>query len=99
MLTILGSPQRAIAGAGHRDLSTTEGDCAYGYRLGSRSAIGWVMESWRVKTDKKSGIRNDPNDWAIEHDEPTYILDLIGRVVTVSMRTLDIVDSLPDLDL
>ncbi|MGE3449450.1 MAG: DEAD/DEAH box helicase [Microbacteriaceae bacterium] len=72
---------------------------AYGYELGSRSAIGWVMEAWRVRTDKASGIVNDPNDWATEHDDPTYILDLVGRVVTVSMRTLDIVEGLPPLDL
>jgi predicted helicase len=72
---------------------------AYDYELGSRSAIGWVMDAWRVRTDKASGIVNDPNDWAIEHDDPTYILDLVGRVVTVSMRTLEIVDSLPPLEL
>lgn len=72
---------------------------AYGYELGSRSAIAWVMESNRVRIDKASGIRNDPNDWAIEHNDPAYILDLVGRIVAVSMRTLDIVDSLPNLDL
>jgi predicted helicase len=72
---------------------------AYEYELGSRSAIAWVMEAWRVRTDKASGIVNDPNDWAIEHDDPTYILDLVGRVVTVSMRTLEIVEGLPTLDL
>jgi predicted helicase len=72
---------------------------AYDYELGSRSAIGWVMDAWRVRTDKASGIVNDPNDWAMEHDYPTYILDLVGRIVTVSMRTLEIVDSLPPLDL
>lgn len=72
---------------------------AYGYELGSRSAIAWVMESNRVRTDKASGIRNDPNDWAIEHNKPTYILDLVGRVVAVSMRTLDIVDAMPRLGL
>jgi predicted helicase len=72
---------------------------AYDYELGSRSAIGWVMDAWRVRTDKASGIVNDPNDWAIEHDDPTYIVDLVGRVVTVSMRTLEIVDSLPPLEL
>lgn len=72
---------------------------AYSYELGSRSAIAWVMESNRVRTDKASGIVNDPNDWAAEHDDPTYILDLVGRVVTVSMRTLDIVEGLPALDL
>jgi predicted helicase len=71
---------------------------AYGYELGSRSAIAWVMESNRVRTEKASGIRNDPNDWATEHNDPTYILDLVGRIVTVSMRTLDIVGSLPSLD-
>ena len=72
---------------------------AYDYQLGSRSGIGWVMDAWRVRTDKASGIVNDPNDWAIEHDDPTYIVDLVGRVVTVSMRTLEIVDSLPPLEL
>ncbi|MGE0309155.1 MAG: type ISP restriction/modification enzyme, partial [Acidimicrobiia bacterium] len=71
---------------------------AYGYELGSRSAIGWVMESNRVRTDKASGIRNDPNEWAIEHNDATYILDLLGRVVTVAMRTLDIIDGLPSLE-
>jgi predicted helicase len=72
---------------------------AYDYELGSRSAIAWVMDTWRVRTDKASGIVNDPNDWAIEHDEPTYILDLVCRVVTLSMQTLEIVDGLPELDL
>lgn len=72
---------------------------AYGYELGSRSAIAWVMESWRVKTDKASSITNDPNDWATERGDPTYVLDLVGRVVTVSMKTLAIVESLPSLDL
>jgi predicted helicase len=72
---------------------------AYGYELGSRSALAWVMESNRVRIDKSSGIRNDPNDWATEHGDRTYVLDLVGRVVTVSMRTLDIVDSLPHLAL
>jgi predicted helicase len=74
-------------------------EVAYTYELGSRSAIGWVMESWRIKTDKASGITNDPNDWAAEHDQPTYILDLVGRVVTVSMKTLAIVEALPHLSL
>ena len=58
-----------------------------------------MIESYQVRTHKDSGIVNDPNDWATEHDQPSYILDLIGRVVTVSMRTLDIVDSLPKLRL
>lgn len=72
---------------------------AHEYQLGSRSAIDWVLNQYRVKTHKKSGITNDPNDWALEHDQPSYIFDLLCSVVTVSMRTLDIVDALPELDL
>jgi predicted helicase len=72
---------------------------AHDYRLGSRSAIDWVLNQYQRKTDEPSGIVNDPNDWASEHDQPTYIFDLLRRVVTVSMRTLDLVDSLPAFDL
>ena len=72
---------------------------AHDYRLGARSAIDWVLNQYQVKTDTASGIVNDPNDWAAEHDQPTYIFDLVRKVVTVSIRTLDIVESLPTLDL
>ncbi|NMA72776.1 MAG: hypothetical protein GX963_01155, partial [Bacteroidales bacterium] len=51
-----------------------------------------------VKTDKKSGITNDPNDWAKEHDKPRYILDLLLSIINVSVQTMDIVESLPKLD-
>ncbi len=57
------------------------------YLLGSRSALGWVIDRWQVKTDKTSGITNDPNDWCDEQDNPRYIIDLIGRVTTVAMET------------
>lgn len=67
------------------------------YMLGSRSALDWIIERYQVKTDKASGIVNDPNDWSREHNEPRYIIDLIGRIVTVSLDTMKIVDGLPDL--
>jgi predicted helicase len=69
------------------------------FRLGSRSALEWLIERYQVKTEKDSGIVNDPNDWATEHDDPTYIFDLVRRIVTVSMRTNEIVASLPRLNL
>lgn len=72
---------------------------AHDYVLGYRSAIDWVLDRHRVKTESKSQITNDPNDWGLEHDNPTYIYDLLRSVVTVSMRTLDIIDDLPELDL
>jgi len=42
----------------------------------------WVSQ---ITVDKDSGIRNDPNDWAHEHHQPRYILDLLKRIVLVSL--------------
>ena len=68
------------------------------YRLGSRSALDWIIDRYQVKTDKASGIVNDPNDWAKEVGNPRYILDLVKRVTAVSVKTVDIIDRLPNLD-
>ncbi|WP_406017251.1 hypothetical protein OHA07_08085 [Micrococcus luteus] len=68
------------------------------YTLGSRSAVDWILERYQVKTDKASGIVNDPNDWGREHGDPRYIRDLLGRIVTVSLETIRIVDALPGLE-
>lgn len=70
---------------------------AYDYVVNGKSAIEWVMERYCDKTDKKSGIRNDANQWGIEHGNPRYPLDLLQSVITLSLRTLDIVDSLPEV--
>jgi predicted helicase len=74
-------------------------DEAHEYMLGSRSALEWVIERYQVKTDKASGIVNDPNDWCDEVDDPRYIIDLVKRIVTVSVETVKIVKSLPSLEL
>lgn len=72
---------------------------AYRYILGPRSALEWIMDRYQVHTDRDSGIVNDPNDWAREVDHPRYILDLVARIVTVSLDTMAIVDSLPMLEI
>lgn len=74
-------------------------EAAQRYMLGSRSALDWVIERYQVKTDKASGIVNDPNDWSREQGDPRYIIDLLGRIVTVSLDTMRIVDALPELGL
>ncbi len=61
------------------------------YRLGTRSALEWIIDQYRVKTDKRSGIINDPN----RPDDENYIVNLIGRIISVSLRTVAIVKSLP----
>ena len=72
---------------------------AYGYVVNGRSAIEWVMERYQIKTDKASGITNDPNDWAQEQGKPRYILDLLLSVITVSLETMKIVEKLPILSI
>jgi predicted helicase len=51
-----------------------------------------------VKVDKKSGIKNDPNDSTEESGNPRYILDLLLSVINVSVQKVDIVEGLPDLE-
>ena len=79
----------------YNDFLTLDGIPAevFDYQLGTRSALEWVVDQYRVKVDKRSGIVNDPNREA----EPRYIVDLIGRVITVSLKTVEIVGNLPEL--
>lgn len=67
---------------------------AYGYVVNGRSAIEWLMERYQVRTDKASGIVNDPNEYS---DDPRYIVNLVKSVVAVSMETLELVNALPPL--
>ncbi|MCI5189698.1 MAG: helicase, partial [Candidatus Electrothrix sp. AS4_5] len=71
---------------------------AYQYVVNGKSAVEWIMERYQVKTDKKSGIANDPNDWAEEVGNPRYILDVLLSVINVSVQTVDIVAGLPTVD-
>ena len=76
-------------GVKYNDFLTLDGIPAkvFDYRLGNRSALEWVIDQYRVKTDKRSGIVNDPN----REDDPEYIVRLIGKVIAVSLETVEIV--------
>ena len=68
----------------------------YDYIVNGKSAIAWIIDQYQVKTDKKSGITDDPNDFAPEN--PRYILDLLLSVITVSMKTNELVAQLPKIE-
>lgn len=72
---------------------------AYEYIVNGKSAIEWIMERYAVTTDKDSGIVNDPNLWCDEHNNPRYIIDLLKRVITVSIETVKIVKALPKMEI
>lgn len=68
---------------------------AYDYVVNGKSALEWIMERYAVTVDKDSGLRNDPNDWS---DDPPYIVNLVKRLVRVSLETMKIVNALPALN-
>ena len=68
---------------------------AYEYVVNGRSAIEWIMDQYQVKTDQKSGITDDPNDYS---DDEKYIFNLLLRIINVSIQTVDLIDSLPKFE-
>jgi predicted helicase len=73
---------------------------AFDYIVNGKAALEWVMERQSVKTDKDSGIVNDANLYATETvGNPAYPLELLLRVITVSIETMKIIKSLPSLDI
>ena len=72
---------------------------AQGYSISGRSPLEWIIDRYHVKTDKASGIVNDPNDFLREQGRPDAVVDLIKRLVTVSMRTQELLETLPALEI
>lgn len=54
------------------------------------------MDQYKVKTDNKSGIIDDPNDYS---DDPKYIFNLLLRIINVSVQTVDLIDQLPKFEI
>ena len=71
---------------------------AYDYVVNSKPAIEWIMERYQYTRDRVSGIVDDPNNWAAEHNDPEYILRLLKSIITVSIETMKIVNALPALN-
>jgi len=69
---------------------------AYGYTVNGKSAIEWLIDRYQVKVEKNSKILNDPNLYS---DDPRYIIDLVARMVRVSMESVAIIDGLPKLEI
>jgi predicted helicase len=62
----------------------------FDYKLGNRSALDWIIEQYRIKTDKRSGITNNPN----RKEDEYYIIELIKKIITVSLETRHIVEEI-----
>lgn len=69
---------------------------AYEYVVNGRPAIEWIIDQYKVKTDKKSGIVDDPNLYS---DDERYIFNLLLRIINVSVQTVDLINSLPPFEI
>ena len=56
------------------------------------------MDQYQYKVDRVTGIINDPNDYSAESNNPRYILDLLLSVISLSVKTVKIVKTLPKID-
>lgn len=68
---------------------------AYKYIVNGRSGIEWVMDRYKIKKDKNSGLINDPN----LYKGSKYIFDLLQSVIAVSVKSIKLIESLPKLEL
>ncbi len=55
-----------------------------------------LIDQYQVKKDKKSGIVDDPNEFS---NNPKYIFNLLLSIINVSMQTIDLIESLPSLEI
>lgn len=69
---------------------------AYEYVVNGRTAIEWIMDQYQIKTDKASGIVDNPNEYS---DDEKYIFNLLLRIINVSIQTVKLVKSLPPLEI
>ena len=68
---------------------------AWDYKINGYSAPKWIVERYQLKKDKKTDLINDPNTYS---EDPAYILKLLLSVITVSLKTQELVQSLPSID-
>ncbi|MBR0034490.1 MAG: hypothetical protein IJP54_02330, partial [Synergistaceae bacterium] len=70
---------------------------AWEYVVNGRSALEWIVERYSDSVDGKSGLRNDGNAWGRERGDERYIVELIRKVVSVSVETVRILRGMPEL--
>ncbi|MDR2171045.1 MAG: hypothetical protein LBP59_12955 [Planctomycetaceae bacterium] len=69
------------------------------YIVNGKPALDWILDRYKISTHKDSKITNDPNNWCEEQNNPQYILNLIKRIVTLSVESVQIIENIPKLNL
>ena len=71
---------------------------AWEYQLGSRSALEWVLDQYKERKPRDPTIREKFNTYRFS-DHKERVIDLLRRVCTVSVATMEIVDSMAHREL
>ncbi len=70
-------------------------ESAWRYRLGSRSALEWVLDQYKERKPKDPTIAARFNTYRFA-DHKERVIDLLRRVCAVSVRTVEIVEDMAD---
>ena len=70
---------------------------AWRYRLGSRSALEWVLDQYKERKPKDPTIAEKFNTYRFS-DHKEKVIDLVCRVCTVSVTTMEVVDGMTHLE-
>lgn len=68
---------------------------AWDYVLGSRSALEWVLDQHKEKKPRDATVRERFDTYRFA-DHKERVIDLLRRVCTVSVRTMELIDELPN---
>ena len=68
-------------------------ESAWRYRLGSRSALEWVLDQYKERKPRDPTIAEKFNTYRFA-DHKERVIDLLRRVCTVSVNTMDVVDDM-----
>ena len=78
---------------------------AHRYQVNGKSAIEWILDRYKISTDKASGIVNDPNLYESTSGALAglkggrYVCALLLSVIEMSVRTSKILESMPEYKL
>ncbi len=67
-------------------------EAAHRYVVNGRTPLEWFIDRYKIKTDRESGIVNDPNGW---FDNPRDLITAIERIIHVSVESTKIIEALP----
>ncbi|MGE0999812.1 type ISP restriction/modification enzyme [Bacillus sp. Gnz1/3] len=68
---------------------------AFEFKVNGKSPIAWIADQYQEKQFPNSHIKQKPNEY--KGDE--YVLDLVLKLITVSVETVKLIDSMPTLDI